>query len=236
MAVTRLGLSGTPRAALKTSTVIVASLASWTWTPLAATVAVDRSVTANLAQWEWTPLQASVSVENSISASLAQWEWTTNAASVSLTRQVTGSLAQWEWTALQADVTVTPTAVDVEANLAQWQWTALRANVSTGQDVAPGGGKSKKRKSKYPRRVSIDGKLYTVKSADEERELLEAYRAKLEREALTLALEDAPKEQVAKAKVKVIRAQRRIEEVEDGAQAWLDHLREEDEIILSAIH
>lgn len=107
------------------------------------------------------------------------------------------------------------------------------------EDVAPpGGGRGgkKRRTSRYPRRVSIDGVLYWVNSAEEERRLLEEYRARLEREALELALEDAPKAKVAKARMKVVRVQRRVEAVDDRDAAWLDYLREEDEIIISAIH
>lgn len=101
----------------------------------------------------------------------------------------------------------------------------------------PGGGRGAKGGAcRYPRRVLIDGVVHWVKSAAEERRLLEAYRARLEREALTLALEEAPKAKVAKARMKVVRAQRRVESVDTREEEWLDRLREEDEIILCTIH
>lgn len=109
---------------------------------------------------------------------------------------------------------------------------------STGP-ASTGGGRGakgrRKRKAKYPRRISIDGVLHLVKSYQEEQRLLAAYREKLEREALELALEDAPAKEVAKAKVKVVRAQRREEESEERADEWLSRLREDDEIILAAL-
>jgi len=99
-------------------------------------------------------------------------------------------------------------------------------------DGAPGS-KRRRRRSRYPRRVSIGGRLYWVENADEERRLLEAHLAKVEAEALELVREDAPKAEVARARVKVVRAVRRVEAVDDREAQWLDRLRREDEEILA---
>ena len=123
-----------------------------------------------------------------------------------------------------ADVTAAPT-FDVTAAAAE-------------SAVAPGAGSGAKQyaKRKYPRKVVIDGRAYTVQSAAEERELLRAYRDRLEADALRLALEESPKRAVAQAKVRVIRAQRRLEEVDDREDAWMRRLRDEDEELLIILH
>ena len=100
----------------------------------------------------------------------------------------------------------------------------------------PGGGRgSKKAKSKYPRRVVIDGVIYWVNSAAEERALLAKYQAKVEADALMLAVSDAPEEAVKRAKVRVKRAQARIEAVDTREDEWLQRLRDEDEDILMVV-
>lgn len=101
-----------------------------------------------------------------------------------------------------------------------------------------GGGRGAKsrRKSKYPRRISIGDRLVWVKSAEEERELLAQYVAKLEAEKARLEAKNAPKRQIAQAKVAVVRARRRIERVDDWEAAWLERLRQEDEEILLLLH
>ncbi len=99
-----------------------------------------------------------------------------------------------------------------------------------------GSGAKKYRKTRYPRRVFIDGKLYTVDSAAEERELLRAYRERLEIEANSLEAQDVPRETVKKARLKVIKAENRIAAVDDREQVWLERLRREDEEILLVYH
>ena len=123
----------------------------------------------------------------------------------------------------------------------------LYGGIAWGEAVEPepeaptapdGGGRGAKQyaKRKYPRKVVIDGRAYTVQSAAEERELLRAYRDRLEADALRLALEEAPKRAVAQAKVRVIRAQRRLDEVDDREDAWMRRLRDEDEELLIILH
>lgn len=99
-----------------------------------------------------------------------------------------------------------------------------------------GSSKRRRRSSRYPRRISIDGELHWVRNAEEERALLAAYRARLEREAAALEAEDAPAPKVAAAKVRLVRAERRIEQVDDRRAAWMDKLRREDEEILLLFH
>ncbi len=107
--------------------------------------------------------------------------------------------------------------------------------------VAPtkrtGGSPSKQRRARrYPRRVSIDGRLVWVRSAEEERALLEQYRARLEAEAERLEAADAPAQTVARAKVRVIRVERRIAKVDNREAEWLARLQEEDEELLLVLH
>ena len=135
MAITRLGLGGFSRAALTTSTAIVASLATWAWTPAPATVAADRTVAANLAQWSWSANAAGVSSTSTISANLAQWSWTPNTASVALERTIAANLAQWSWSANTAGVT-TDADTAIAANLAQWAWTPNAAGVASTSTIS----------------------------------------------------------------------------------------------------
>ena len=239
MAITRLGLSGTPRPALSAgdAVAIAANLAQWDWTPLAASVAADKVVVGNLAQWAWTPLSAGVVSESTINASLAQWQWTPLAADISLATSVTTTASQWAWTALPADVSTAAAEITVSANLAQWSWSGLSAGVTDGSAVAPtGGGRgSKKAKGKYPRKIVIDGVVYYVNSAAEERRLLAQHQAKVEADALMLAVSDAPETVVKKARVKVKRAAARLEAVDTREADWLQRLRDEDEEILMVV-
>ena len=128
MAITRLGLGGFSRASLITSTAIVASVASWTWTPAQASISLERTISANLAQWSWTANTAGVSTDAdiSVSANLAQWSWTPNTASVALERTISANLAQWSWTANAAGV---DSVSNIATNLAQWSWTTNSATV-----------------------------------------------------------------------------------------------------------
>ena len=99
-----------------------------------------------------------------------------------------------------------------------------------------GGGKGYgRRRSRYPRRVYIEGRLYVVQNAEEERRLLREWQERVEAEALALALEDAPKAEIAKARVKVVRAARRLEQVDDREDDWISRLRREDEEILAVL-
>lgn len=110
------------------------------------------------------------------------------------------------------------------------------AQVIADTTPAGGGGSyTRRRKGRYPRRVSIGGRLYWVRNAEEERELLRQWQAQVEQEALELALSDAPAEEVARARVKVVRAARRLDDVVSRETDWLERLRAEDEEILSVL-
>jgi hypothetical protein len=94
---------------------------------------------------------------------------------------------------------------------------------------APPGGVGKKRKYKgYPRRILIDGQLITVKSAREERELLAAWKARLE-----AAMEQATEAKEAQIRIVAKRVDNRIQAVEDRATAWRARLDAEDEELLT---
>ena len=95
--------------------------------------------------------------------------------------------------------------------------------------AAIGGGK--KRRSKYPRRVYINGKAHWVRNADEERELLRAHIATLEARVERETVAKGPSK--AKPTLRVLRRyQKRLEAVDQRADDWLAHLRAEDEEIL----
>jgi hypothetical protein len=97
------------------------------------------------------------------------------------------------------------------------------------------GGRRRRGGGRYPRRVYLDGAVSWARNAREERELLEAYRKRVEAQAIELALEEAPANEVARARVRVVRAARRVERVEGRAVEWLEQLRAEDEEILIAL-
>lgn len=86
-----------------------------------------------------------------------------------------------------------------------------------------GGGKSKR----YPRRVMLRGRLYTVRNPREERELLQAA---LDR-AKTLAAIAEPQE-AAEAKRTALRFAKRAKAVEREESQWLARLRQIDEELL----
>ena len=94
----------------------------------------------------------------------------------------------------------------------------------------------KKRAKCWPRRIYIDGKLYTVRNAEEERELLRQYLDSLRAKAEVLEERDAPVEQVKKARIRVRRVARRIEKVATREEEWYRQLCEEDEEILMILH
>ena len=96
------------------------------------------------------------------------------------------------------------------------------------------GGKSRKR---YPRRIMVGGVVYWVYSEEQERNIVAKYAESLEREALTLALENKPKAVVAKARIKVVRAQRRVERLDaEVADAIERIIEEDDELIIALFH
>lgn len=97
-------------------------------------------------------------------------------------------------------------------------------------EATTGGGK-KRRRSKYPRRVMIDGVLQWVRNAQEERQLLQAM-ADRARDAAKVAeaLEDT---QLAETiKTRSIRIEKRIATVDTREAEWRQHLINEDEEIL----
>lgn len=99
--------------------------------------------------------------------------------------------------------------------------------------VTTGGGK-KRRRSKYPRRVMIDGVLHTVRNAEEERRLLQAIVERSQDAAKTAqALGD---EQLAKQSSKsAVRISKRVAKVDSREDEWIRRLYEEDEELLLLI-
>lgn len=97
------------------------------------------------------------------------------------------------------------------------------------------GGYKRRRRYRYPRRIMVEGRTYWAKSAEEERAILEQYLARVEAEALELVQNDAPPQEIAQARVQVVRAVRRLDETDERETAWLDRLRREDEEILAVL-
>lgn len=100
-----------------------------------------------------------------------------------------------------------------------------------------GGGIGKRRRySRYPRRVMVEGRLFTVRTADEERQLLQAMleRATLAQEYAD-AVGDAPAEE--RARKRIARIQRGLKAAGEARRAWIERLLAEDEeIILAVMH
>ncbi len=96
-----------------------------------------------------------------------------------------------------------------------------------------GAGRSRRRKqSRYPRRVWIEDKQYWVKSATEERQLLQRLLAKV-RKAESQAKTAETK---AKAHKRVIKVVKRLDTVATREQLWLEQLKRNDEEILLLLH
>ena len=103
--------------------------------------------------------------------------------------------------------------------------------------TASGGGIGHgRRRSKYPRRVSIDGRLVLVQTAEEERRLLAAWAARLEARNLALEVSDAAPAKVAAVRVKLARVERRVAKVDEREAAWRAKLQSEDEELLLILH
>lgn len=93
---------------------------------------------------------------------------------------------------------------------------------------------SKPSKSRYPRKIMIDGMLHLVFSPQQERQLLSEYRARIEADAIEAF--DAKPEAVKPMKTKIMRVARRVAEVDTRESEWLQRLIDEDDEILTAIH
>jgi hypothetical protein len=98
-----------------------------------------------------------------------------------------------------------------------------------------GRGRRRRRRGRYPRRVYIEGEVYVARSPNEELAILEQHLREVESEALELALTDAPKQEVARAKVRVVRAARRVDQVAEREDDWIEQLLAEDEEILTVL-
>lgn len=101
--------------------------------------------------------------------------------------------------------------------------------------VAGGIGHGYKRRSKYPRRVTIAGRVHWVNSADEERALLRELQARAREQAqIAQALGDEPTAQAAKRLA--VRIGRQVAQVDDREARWVGYLLAEDEEILLMLH
>lgn len=100
--------------------------------------------------------------------------------------------------------------------------------------VSTGAGSKRKRayRKYYPRRVSIDGRLITVRNAEDERRLLLEWRAMLERKVE--AAETLKSER--KARLVVRRVEKRIEKTFDREAEWRAQLLDDDEEIMLMLH
>lgn len=100
--------------------------------------------------------------------------------------------------------------------------------------VSTGAGSKRKRayRKYYPRRVSIDGRLITVRNAEDERRLLLEWRAMLERKVE--AAETSKSER--KARLVVRRVEKRIEKTFDREAEWRAQLLDDDEEIMLMLH
>jgi len=93
------------------------------------------------------------------------------------------------------------------------------------------GGIGHGKKQRYPKRVSVDGRIYVVKSVAEERELLEELAARAREQAAILkALGD--KETAARVEKKATIVQQRVDATAIAYAAWMAKLLQDDEEIL----
>ena len=101
-------------------------------------------------------------------------------------------------------------------------------------DQAPAGGGRPRRR--YPRRISIDGKLYWVRNPEEERALLKAHE-EAAREALARETEQhGPTSVEAKrAARRIVVIEKRIAAVDGRESEWEQFLRQEDEELVAIL-
>jgi len=93
------------------------------------------------------------------------------------------------------------------------------------------GGIGHKKKSKYPKRVYVNGKVYTVRTVAEERRLLEELAAQnREQAAILKALGDEVS--AKRAEKKAVAVQARVDTVAIAHEKWLAKLRQDDEELL----
>ncbi len=92
------------------------------------------------------------------------------------------------------------------------------------ETATTGGGRSKRKGRRYPRKVQLRGRMYTVRSWDEELSLLQAL---VDRAEYTAAVEASPIEEKA-----AVRLKRRLKKVESERDKWLKNLRRTDEELL----
>jgi hypothetical protein len=93
------------------------------------------------------------------------------------------------------------------------------------------GGIGHGRKSKYPKRVTVNGKVYTVRSVAEERRLLEEMASQT-REHATILKALGDEVSAKRAEKKAVAVQARIDDVAVAYEQWLAKLRQDDEEIL----
>lgn len=98
--------------------------------------------------------------------------------------------------------------------------------------TAGGFAEGRRRRGKYPRRLYIDGRLVTVRNAEEERELLRQWLESLKQ---TIVESEKPAE-VVKARRAAIRVAKRIAKVDTRADAWAAQLRQYDEELVILLH
>lgn len=97
--------------------------------------------------------------------------------------------------------------------------------------VAKPGGIGHGKKSKYPKRVTVNGKVYTVRTVAEERRLLEEIAAQnREQAAILKALGDEVS--AKRAEKKAVAIQARVDTVAIAHEQWLAKLRQDDEELL----
>lgn len=114
-------------------------------------------------------------------------------------------------------------------SLAEYRATVENGTVTT--TVTPAGGGSGAKRKKYPKRVYINGRAYTVKSEAEEKRLLEQWRQSIEDQAaITENLGETDLAQTIRKKA--VRIAARVEAVNGDLYA---KLRDEDEEILALL-
>lgn len=138
----------------------------------------------------------------------------------------------------------TPGAIMVGAGLVNLITGTGAVDTGTeAPDTATGGpgGRKRRRRRKYrgyPRTIIVDGRRITVHSAEEERQVLDAFKAELLAEREEEASDGAaPTAKVAqKQRVKIAAVNRRLAEVEERAQEWQRRIDEEDEEIILMLY
>lgn len=200
-----------------------------------ATVAQAININASAEALVLAEQQATVAQAINVNAAADALVLTEHQATVSLTTDINIAAAADALVIAEQQATVAQ-AININASFDALVITEYGAAIALTSAavaaVSAGGEEPGRRRGKYPRRVYIDGRLVTVRNAEEERELLRQWLESLQQ---TIVESEKPAE-VVEARRAAIRVAKRIAKVDTRADAWAAQLRQYDEELVILLH